>query len=569
MSLPKVDVVIVGCGAAGGIMAKELSTNGMKVVALDRGDFLRTRDVAQLDELRYQSRGELQQPILNDTPVQWRPDEKTDTVPLPFMMASGIGGSTRHYTSMHWRMLPHHFKQYSENVARYGADVIPAGTSLVDWPMSYEELAPYYDKVDQEIGISGQAGNINGAIQPGGNPFEGPRNKDYPMPPLLESTVSRIARPVMERLGYDPFPIPSSIATENYKGRPACTYCSFCSSYYCFIGSKGSTNVTILPIGISSGNLEIRPNVRVIKINKNSDGTKATGVTYLDADGKEQDQPAGLVIVSSYTYENIRLLLHSDINKNGMVGKYFMDHHYPFVWGYFDTTITNPSTGPWAGNLAIDNFNGDNFDHTGLGFIEGGVLAPLGGNLQAIAGSGSGFWSIPMPDGTPTFGEGYKQALKKYFTRVASMFPQIPSLPYDANYCDLHPTIKDQIGMPVLRITYNAFDNEIKAGTYLQNIVENILTDMGVAKIKKGGLFLPPATTHEVGGVRMGTDPIKSVLNKYLQSWELPNMFVVGGAVFPTYFGYNPTHTIEALAFWSSDYIKKEVKPGGALAQYL
>ena len=568
MSLPKVDVVIVGCGAAGGIMAKELSTNGMKVVALDRGDFLRTRDCAQLDELRYQSRGELQHPLLDDTKVQWRPNDQTDTVGLANMMASGIGGSTRHYTTQHWRMLPHHFKQYSENVGRYGESVIPKDTSIVDWPMSYDDLAPFYDKVDSEIGISGKAGNINGIIQPGGNPFEGPRSNDYPMPPLLESTVSRLVKPVLEEMGYNPFPGPSSIATENYKGRPACTYCSFCSSYYCFIGAKGSTNVTVLPIGINSGNLEIRPNVRVIKINKDKDGNKATGVTYLDADGNQQEQLASMVIVSSYTYENIRLLLYSDINKNDMVGKYFMDHHYPFVWGYFDNTITNPSTGPWAANVAIDNFNGDNFDHTGLGFIEGGVMGPYGGNLQAIAGSGAGFFGIPMPDGTPTFGEGYKQALKKYFRRVATFMPQIPSLPYDANYCDLDPTVKDEIGMPVLRITYNAYENEIKAGTYLQNIIEDIMTKMEVSHIKKAGVFTPPSTAHEVGGVRMGTDPTKSVVNKYLQSWELPNMFVVGGAVFPTFFGYNPTHTIEALAFWSADYIKTQCKPGGSLVQY-
>lgn len=568
MSLPKVDVVIVGCGAAGGIMAKELSTNGMKVVALDRGDFLRTNDCAQLDELRYKVRGELQQPILKDTQVQWRLNEQTDTIGLPFMMASGIGGSTRHYTTQHWRMLPHHFRQYTENVERYGAGSIPEGASLVDWPMSYDELAPFYDKVDEEIGISGKAGNINGNIQPGGNPFEGPRSKDYPMPPLLPSTVARLARPVMKDLGYSPFPSPSSIATQNYKGRPACTYCSFCTNYYCFIGAKGSTNVTVLPVGISSGNLEIRPNARAIKINKDSSGNKATGVTYLDADGNQQEQPANLVIVSSYTYENIRLLLYSGINENGMVGKYFMDHLYPQVWGYFDTTVTNPSTGPWASCVCMDNFNGDNFDHSELGFIEGGMLQAMGGDLQAISGSGLGPFGTPMPDGTPTFGEGYKQALKKYFIRVATLLPQIPSLPYDANYCDLHPTIKDEIGMPVLRITYNAYENELRAGTYLQNIAENILKEMGVSKTKKAGVFTPPATTHEVGGVRMGTDPAKSVLNKHLQSWELPNMFVVGGAVFPTYFGYNPTHTIEALAYWSSDYIKKESKPSGSLAQY-
>lgn len=569
MPLPKVDVVIVGCGAAGGVMAKELSVNGLKVVALDRGDFLRTKDCTQLDELRYKVRGELQNPILKDAGVQWRPDEKTETVELPFVMASGVGGSVRHYTTQHWRMLPHHFKQYSSNVERYGASSIPEGASLTDWPMSYEELAPYYDQVDEEIGISGQAGNINGEIQEGGNPFEGPRKKDFPMPPLMPSTVARLAKPVMEDLGYNPFPSPSSIATETYKGRPACTYCSFCTNYCCFIGAKGSTNITVIPEGISSGNLEIRPNARVIKINKDESGNRASGVTYLDAAGNEQEQPASLVIISSYTYENIRLLLHSGINKNGMVGKFFMSHNYPMVYGYFDKTVTNPSTGPWAACVCIDNFNADNFDHSGLGFIEGAMLQAMGGDLQAITGAGVGPWGLLMPEDTPTFGEGYKEALKKYFTRSANVVPQVPALPYTTNYCDLHPTIEDDIGMPVIRVTYNAHENEIKLGNYMQDIAEKILKKMGADKIRKASAFTPPATAHEVGGARMGTDPSDSVVNKHLQSWELPNMFVVGGAVFPTYFGYNPTHTIEALAYWSADYIKKEVKPGGALAKYL
>ncbi len=566
MALPKVDAVIIGCGAAGGIMAKELSTGGMKVVALDRGDFLRTRDCAQLDELRYKVRGELQNPILKDTPVQWRPDESTDTIGLPFVMASGIGGSVRHYTAQHWRMLPHHFEQYSRNVERYGADSIPKDSGLTDWPIRYEELAPFYDQVDDEIGVSGQAGNIGGAIQNGGNPFEGPRRKDFPMPPLLPGTVARLAKPVMESLGYDPFPSPSSIATEYYKGRPACTYCSFCTNCHCFIGAKGSTNVTVIPEGLESGNLEIRPNARVVRINR--DQGRASGVTYLDASGNLLTQPASLVIVASYTYENIRLLLHSGINQNGLVGKYFMAHHYPSVWGYFDTTVTNPSAGPWASCLCMDNFNGNNFDHTGLGFIEGAMMQAMGGDLQAITGSGVGPWGVPLPDGTPSFGQGYKQALKKYFTRTAMVIPQVPSLPYESNYLDLHPTLRDAIGMPVIRATYTAHENELRMGEHMQAIAERILLEMGAEKVKKAGLFTPPATAHEVGGARMGDDPDQSVVNRYLQSWELPNMFVVGGAVFPTYFGYNPTHTIEALAYWSAAYIKKESRPGGSLARY-
>jgi gluconate 2-dehydrogenase alpha chain len=562
MALPKVDAVVIGLGAGGGVAAKELSTAGLKTVGLDLGPFRHTKDYIYHDELRFSTRKEMLQPKLSETPMQIRPDAQTPAVPfLPWTLSVGVGGGSVHYGASNWRMLPHHFQIYSDLTKRYGAGVIPAGTSIVDWPISYSDLAPYYDKVDTEIGISGKAGNINGQIQPGGNPFEGPRSKEFPLPPVLQTRAARIFATTAASMGYKPFPTPVAILSQDYQGRPGCNYCGFCVSYGCHVGAKSSTLVTVIPLGLASGNLEIRTGCRVIKIN--SDGGAATSVTYIDPAGVQQEQPAGLIILAAYTYEVVRLLLLSGINKSGMVGKYFMAHHYQITTGFFDNQAMNVSEGPTGANTSIDDLDGDNFDHTGLGFIEGGYIKTLGGNTQAIGGVGS------VPAGTPRWGDSYKAAIKQYFNRTTGLLAHLPALPYDACYLDLDPNVKDALGLPVIRITYRGFDNENKGGTYLQDKMEAVLRQMGASKVSRGPTTFPPSTNHEVGGARMGNDPSKAVVNKYCQSHELPNLFVASGAVCPTYFGYNPTHTIEALSYWACDYIKAQVKSGGALAKYM
>lgn len=568
--LPRTDVVIVGLGAAGAIMAKELSTAGMGVVGLEWGPLRRTRDFQWAhDELKYESRRYLLQPIINETPMQYRPDARTAASPgVPWTISSGVGGGTIHYGTWNWRMLPHHFRMRSDLIERYGQGMLPEGTSIVDWPLTYEELAPFYDKVDVELGISGKAGNINGELQEGGNPFEGPRSAEFPLPPVLQSTGSRIYSRAAAELGYKPFPTPVGIISQPYDGRPACDYCGFCSSYGCHIGAKSSTLVSVIPKAVASGNFEMRTGCRVIRINY-SNG-RANSVTYLDQAGIEQEQPAGLVILANYTWGVVRLLLVSGINASGMVGKYLMSHQYQIVNAIFDDLITNPSVAQTGANTTIDEFNGDNFDHSGMNFIEGASLTSLGGNTHAITGTSSlapgDFRQVAAND---NWGQSRKDFIRQYFKRTLGIIAQTPTLPYESNYIDLDPTVKDSIGMPVLRITYSGGDNEKNTGNFLQQKMTEILMQAGASSTIKGPLLIPPWNNHEVGPCRMGDDPAGSVVNRYGQSWQLPNMFIASGAVFPTYFGYNPTHTIEALAYWASDYINSETQSGGSLAQYL
>lgn len=455
MALPKVDALIVGLGASGGVMAEELATAGMKVVGLDLGPFRRTVDFHYHDELRFTTRKELLQPKISETPMMLRPNAQSPAVPSqPWTISVGVGGGSVHYSAWLFRMLPHHFKIRSNTIARYGASALPAGSNIVDWPITYDELAPYYDKTEVEIGISGKAGNIKGQIQEGGNPFEGPRNGEYPLPPLLITTGGRIFATTAKAMGYKPFPTPAGLISHEYDGRPGCNYCGFCGTYGCHVGAKSSTLVSVIPKAVATGNLEIRPNCRAVKVN--TSGGVATSVTYWDAAGVEQEQPASLIILANYTWEIVRLLLMSGINKSGLVGKYFMSHHYQVVTGFSDTVAFNPSVGPSGASTTIDEFNGDNFDHTGLGFIEGASFVGASGSTQAIGGAGR------VTADTPVWGSAYKAFIKQYFQRTASLTAQLPSLPYEANYLDLDPVKKDALGLPLIRITYDGYDNEKK-----------------------------------------------------------------------------------------------------------
>lgn len=570
-TLPKVDVLIVGLGAAGCIVAKELSTAGLKVVGIDWGPLRRTSDFMwDHDELKYEERQFLLKPIIDEQPMTYRPDASQTAVDsgVPWTISSGIGGGSIHYGTWNWRMLPHHFKIRSDVIAKYGASALPAGSNIVDWPITYDDLAPYYDKVDTQLGISGMAGNLKGAIQAGGNPFEGPRDIPFPLPPLLQTTGSRIFSQACAALSYKPFPTPSGIISQPYQGRPGCDYCGFCSSYGCHIGAKSSTEISVFPLAVASGNFEYRTSCRAIKINQS--GGIATSVTYLDPAGNQQEQPASLIIISNYTWGVVRLLLLSGITHNGLVGKWLMSHEYNIVSGIIPGTVTNPSVGQTGGNSTIDEYNGDNFDHTSLGFIEGASITSVGGNTHAITGTSSlAPGDFKQVGSNATWGQSYKDFIKSNFIHTLDLIAQLSCLPYDANVIDLDPTVKDSIGLPVLRVTYNGYNNEVKASAFLQDKMTAILKQAGATITQNGPYLIPPWNNHEVGPCRMGTDPTISVVSQNLQSWDLPNLFIASGAVFPTYFGYNPTQTIEALAFRLGDFIATQSKSGGSLAKYL
>jgi gluconate 2-dehydrogenase alpha chain len=240
MATEKTDVVIVGVGAAGGILAAELGKAGMKVVGLERGPRLTTQDFNPHDELRYFQRQDLR-PNVKRQPITWRPTDARAT-PIPLQnYGNQAGGGTVHYGAVSWRMHEDDFQARSHTIDRYGAAAIPVDSSLADWPLSYADLEPYYDRAEYELGVSGKAGNVQGRKIEGGNVFEAPRKRDYPLPPLLDDQAGIWFNAAANKLGYHPFPTPRAIVSQPYNGRPACTYCGFCQAFGCHVGAKSSS----------------------------------------------------------------------------------------------------------------------------------------------------------------------------------------------------------------------------------------------------------------------------------------------------------------------------------------
>src|ERR1700739_788988 len=314
MAPERTDVVIVGMGAVGGIVAAELGKAGMKVIGLERGPRLTTADFTPHDELRYFQRQDLR-PNWKRQPVTWRANAGATAHPLTILnYGNQAGGGTVHYGTLSWRMHEDDFRVRSKTVERYGASAIPDDSSLVDWPVSYAELEPFYNHAAYDLRVSGKAGNLQGKKVDGGTVFEAPRSRDYPMPALLVDQSGLLYEAGAKKLGLHPFPSPRAILSQPYKDRLACTYCGFCQSFGCYIGAKSSILVTKLPEADATGNFKLITGATCYHVNTDNTG-RATGVSYYGPDGSENAIEAELVILAPFIYDNTRLLLLSKTAK--------------------------------------------------------------------------------------------------------------------------------------------------------------------------------------------------------------------------------------------------------------
>jgi gluconate 2-dehydrogenase alpha chain len=559
--LKSVDVVVVGLGAAGGTAVLPLAQAGLQVVGLEAGPRVSTKDYP-FDEIRNDLRDWMGRFKANkEVPTSRRNASQQATRPLGATgpMMNAVGGTSIHWMTQSWRYLPWNFKARSETIKRYGAGAIPAGSTLADWPFDYETLEPWYDKVEYRHGVSGQAGNVKGTIDPRGNVFEAPRKRAYPNPPLRRSGWNDLTYQAAKDIGTKPYPGPTGIRSKPYAGLGACTYCGFCGWTGCFIDAKAQTNLHFIPQAEKTGNLEIITLARVLEVNVDSDG-KATGVTYLKG-GKTYFQPAKAVVLAGYTYENVRLLLLSTSqaypnglsNNSGQVGKHYMGHGLGStgINGWFKGRRLNLYSGTLGQFTAIDDWDADNFDHSGLGFIGGGMASatmekkPIG-TANAV------------PPNVPNWGSAYKAWLAANADSVGSGSAQMETLSYEDNFLDLDPVVKDDLGRPVVRITFDLKDNEIRAALWMQDRIKQWMTAAGASQL----WWNPPAptspNTHAFGGARMGRDPESSVVNSWQLSHEVPNLMVLGGATFPTTAGRNPTETIQATSWRAADHLAKK-----------
>ncbi|HEX2863393.1 MAG TPA: GMC family oxidoreductase [Deinococcales bacterium] len=569
----KVDVVTVGGGLTAAILAWKLTAAGYNVVSLERGpwrwanpDFSHNHD-----SLRYSVRKAMMQDLTLET-WTWRPNPQATSLPIrqygAFHPGSGVGGSMVHWSGMLWRFYPSDFKYRSHYEQKYGKGFLPANSAAQDWPVSYEELEPYYTQVEWDIGASGKAGNVNGHILPGGNPFEAPRSKPYPLPPLAVTIPSKFFAQASSNLGYHPFPQPAGILSTAYQDisgrtRSGCLYCGFCTRFGCEVDAKTSAQSTYLPLSMNTGKHEVRVGAHVTKVNTGPDGL-ATGVTYVDEQGNEHEQPGEIVVLSAYTLTNVRLLLLSHGGKHaqgvgndrGQVGRNCTHQ----IWqdtalGLFSGHRFNLYAGNTSTLNVIHDFNADNFDHSGMGFNGGASIFSCAGERDPLTSVDG------LPLNGPKWGQAWKDSLRRDWDNFVPITIQGESPAYKEHFYDLDPTYKDQYGLPLLRFTFDWTPNEQKMYRFIAQKCGQIMHAMGAGTVKVNSEIRTYdvhnyQSTHMTGGAIMGSDPSNSVCNKYGQVWDTPNVFVTGAALYPQNPGANPTGTLMALAYMTGDALR-------------
>src|SRR5882757_7800256 len=561
--LKEVDAVCIGVGFTGSILARELTKAGLKVVGLERGPNRTSRDDFALpnvrDDLKYAVRQELFQDTQTET-VSLRHSPSETALPIrrlgSFLPGTGVGGAGAHWNGVTWRLMEsdHILRTHLEN--RYGKNAIPADMTIADFPQSYAELEPYYDRFEKLCGISGKAGNLRGQKIEGGNVFEGPRQNEYPNKPLQLTLAGSIMQKAAKDLGYHAFPAPAanmSAAYTNPEGMTlgACEYCGHCERFGCEANAKSSPQSTILPVLMQDKNFELRTYAYVKELVYDKQARKVKAVRYVDTrSGEEFEQPAQLVLLGAYVFNNMLLMRKGAIGKN-----YCYQVSGNSITMFFEDKEVNPFMAAGASHgMNIDDFNGDNFDHAGLGFFGGAWISCGGSNGRPIL-------TRPVPPGTPRWGRDWKKATAKWYNHAVNIGASGCNYAHRENYLDLDPTYKDALGRPLVRMTYNFHDNDYKLADYLGQVLGRLAkalnpTLMSSPAVRRGNYSVVPyQSTHNTGGTMTGADPKSSVVNRYLQSWDADNLFVMGASVFPQNASYNPTGLVGALAYWSAHAI--------------
>ncbi|MEZ4570012.1 MAG: GMC family oxidoreductase [Thermomicrobiales bacterium] len=430
-TLEKVDVVTVGAGWTAAILAWKLTEAGYRVSSIEQGpsrwanpDFDHNHD-----SIRYSVRKAMMYPLSSET-WSWRPNVQAPSLPIrkygSFHPGQGVGGAAIHWSGQLYRFTPADFNLRSHYVEKYGEDILPEGSAIQDWPVTYEELEPYFTAFDWDIGSSGQVGNLNGEIVPGGNPFAPPFSRPYPNPPLARNIPSLMFAEASEELGYHPYPHPSGILSRAYTDpfgnvRSGCLYCGFCTRFGCEVDAKSSPQTTHIPQALKTGRYQIRPNAHVKRVVTGADGL-ATGVIFVDDQGSEQFQPADVVLLTGYTMTNVKLLLVSRSsdhpqgigNSRDMVGRNLTHQIWQSpVLGTFDNRRFNLYMGNTSTQTALHDFYNDNFDHSDLDFIDGASIFSTIGEREPVTSVGS----LPIGDGKSGVRSGKRRSGETGTTR--------------------------------------------------------------------------------------------------------------------------------------------------------
>jgi len=536
-----VDFLVIGAGAAGGVMAKELSTAGFRVVVLEQGPYL-TEKAYTHDEIKFTYRPGL----TNDPktqPITYRKNDSEPARPIKAIeYGRQVGGGSVHFTANYWRFHESDFEERSQ----FGE--VP-GAGLADWPIKYADLEPYYTKAEYDLGISGLGG---------ANPFEGPRSKPYPLPPMPVKSSGVLFDRATKKLGLHPYPAPVAILSQPYQRRAACVHCGFCESFGCEVRAKSSTLVSVIPAAEKTGRCEIRPNSYVRKIETDAHG-RVTGAVYFDANRREIFQRAKAVVLCANGAETARLLLLSKsklfpdglANSSGLVGKYLMWDNGGFACGLFEHPL-NEYKGIQVTRVIHDYYRAD----PKRGFYGGGGIdARFDYYPASFALSG-------LPPDAPKWGAEYRKMLGAYFTHTMGLLAHTSSLPQLRNSISLDPDVKDSWGLPATRVTFDYHPDDVATIEWILTKQVEILEAAGAKKIWKTGISVPDTmpSRHLMGTCRMGNDPKQSVVDRYNRAHDVPNLLIVDGSSFLTSGRQQPTATIQALAFRAADFAIRSAK---------
>jgi len=535
-----VDFLVVGSGPSGGVIARELSRAGFTVLVMEQGPRLFPSDFEH-DELKYfYLAGITNSPKLSPQTFRAGPGAPSllPTFRNPLTYARLVGGSGNHFTANFWRF---HEVDFNER-SRLGG--IP-GASLADWPISYQELEPYYTKVEWEVGVSGLAG---------ASPFDPPRSKPYPMPPLPVKSSGVLFERGARKLGLHPFPAPMAITSQPYRGRPACVSCGFCQGFGCEVMAKSSPLYTTIPEAEATGRCEVRSESYVFNVDMNDKG-RVTGVRYFDKDKKEHFQKARAVVLSANGAETARLLLNSHnakfpqglANSSGLVGKYLMFNAGANAHAVFEHEL-NEYKSVQVTRVLHDFYDSD----PKRGFYGGG-------GIDARIGPQPAAWALVTGKELPRWGKEFKERLEM-FPRSMIIQGHTTSLAVETNSVSIDPQLKDAWGVPAIRVTYKDHPDDLKISQFLLDRSVEILEAAGAQKIWRADVAERSTSVHLLGTARMGNDPATSVVDKYHRTHDIKNLFLCDGSSLVTSGRGQPTMTIQALAFRAADHIARFAK---------
>jgi choline dehydrogenase-like flavoprotein len=538
----EVDFVVIGSGAAGGVIAKELSEAGLSVVVLEQGPYRRAADFKH-DELANVFLFEmLGSP--RDYPQTFRRAEgekaEVQSQPPPLIYARGVGGSSVHFTANFWRFRPIDFRERS-------ALGPIAGSAFADWPITYEELEPYYTKVDWEIGVSGAPG-----------PNDPSRSRPYPVPPLPVKSSGVLLERGARRLGWNPQPAPMAILSQPHNGRGACIHCGYCMLYGCEANAKSSTLATMIPRAEATGRCEIRPESSVFRLETDAAG-RVRRALYRDAAGREHEQRARAFVVSANGAETARLLLRSTsslfpqglANASGAVGRHLMFNGQTYAYGLFEHPL-NEYKSVQVTRILHDFYDSD----PARGFYGGGGIDAR----MSLGPIQFGLWGLPA--GTQPWGAEYKRMLRDYYTHTVEINGHTTSLPLETNSVSLDPEVTDKWGEPAIRVTYRDHPDDLATMRFMQDRSVELLEAAGAQRIWRTPIAETNIGAHLLGTCRMGDDPATSVVDRYHRAHDVRNLFLCDGGSFVTSGRGQPTMTIQALAFRASEHIARFARRG-------